>query len=196
MKTLVSSTRCSLIARASPARLLKLRGVGTTVVDPARSSARWCLVDVLPKLPVIATTEGLTASRRRLARSTQGEATRSSIGTSTTPTPSTTTKLAATRTAPATKGTGESAAATPRPTSATAEPIASVRSRRVQASGLVRPRTDRPSGPTSTARPVSAARGEKKADPTIPATAASPRPTEPGDDVHHRHANLLTAPGR
>jgi len=48
MNTFVPSASWSLIAMASPARLLKLRGVGTTLIEPESSSARWCLVDVLP----------------------------------------------------------------------------------------------------------------------------------------------------
>ena len=196
MNTFVPSARCSVIALARPARLLKLRGVGWTAIDPARSSARWCFVEVLPKLPVIATIAGWTASRRRWARSTYGAARRSSIGRSTKAARSTTTSTDATTSAARAKGIVVKAAATPSAPSSTADVAASVRSRRVQASGAVRPRTDSPIGPTTQATPATAASGhtqiEAASAPTPRAASASDQP----DAVHHRTAKRVAAPAR
>jgi len=93
-------------------------------------------------------------------------------------------------------GAGVNAAPTPRATSTAADVAASVRSRRVQASALVRPRSVRPRGPTTPTAPVTAARGQRPIAPIAAATPSAPSAIEPLDDVHHRTAKRVTAPGR
>ncbi len=69
-----------MIARARPRRLLNEAGEATTWRLPASRWRAYSLVVVLPKDPVMATTVGAAACRRRAARSTKARLRRRSMG--------------------------------------------------------------------------------------------------------------------
>src|SRR5674476_423904 len=196
MKTSVPSARCSLTARANPARLLKLAGVATTDAVPRTRWARWFLVEVLPNEPVTATTVGATRLSRRLASVTKCAERRRSTGA---------VRRHAASTSRGTTSAATTAATEARPVttpiaittiSRVAHTPARVRRRRVQARAAVLPLSDRPTGPPATARAVTTPASGHHTETTAAASATEASPRLRGVTVHHLTANRAHDPPR
>src|SRR5580693_9315262 len=161
------------MARANPARLLKLAGLATTDRAPPTRWAMYPLVLVFPNEPVMATTVGATRRRRAAARATWERASHRSRGVVT---PHARSTRAGTARVAAAAATGPWPATVPPATAAISMPDhtrAKVRRRRVHAKGAVRPRHDKPIGPSATTAAVANAPAGQRDESSSPATATA-----------------------
>ncbi len=175
---------------------MKLAGLATTDRVPVTRWATYPLVLVFPNEPVMATTVGATRRSRAAARATWVRASRRSIGAVIAQARST---RAGTANAAAAAATGPWPTTVPPATATTSRPnhsAAKVRNRRVQASGAVRPRHDKPTGPAATTTAVAKAPAGQRDESRRPTTAITSPTRFTGTTVHHRNAKRDVASTR